>query len=70
MMLGNREKINMYVIVYDFGTSAVKTCLFDIGSEIRLIASSTGSYGLYISDDGGAERRVVDISVAGKEDDI
>lgn len=46
----------MYIIIYDFGTSSVKTCLFDIGSEIRLIASSTGSYGLYISDDGGAEQ--------------
>ena len=46
----------MHIIIYDFGTSSVKTCLFDIGSEIRLIASSTGSYGLYISDDGGAEQ--------------
>ena len=46
----------MYVIVYDFGTSAVKTCLFDIDQEIRLLTSSTGSYGLYFSDDGGAEQ--------------
>ena len=46
----------MHIIIYDFGTGSVKTCLFDIGSEIRLIASSTGSYGLYISDDGGAEQ--------------
>ena len=46
----------MYIIIYDFGTSSVKTCLFDIDQEIRLLASSTGSYGLYISDDGGAEQ--------------
>ena len=46
----------MYIIIYDFGTSSVKTCLFSIDSEIRLVASSTGSYGLYISDDGGAEQ--------------
>lgn len=46
----------MYVIIYDFGTSSVKTCLFDIDSEIRLVTSSTASYGLYISADGGAEQ--------------
>ena len=46
----------MYIIIYDFGTSSVKTCLFNIDSEIDLLASSTASYGLYISDDGGAEQ--------------
>ena len=42
----------MYVIVYDFGTSSLKTCLFDVGSEIRLVAASTASYGLYILENG------------------
>ncbi len=46
----------MYIIVYDFGTSSVKTCLFEIDSQIRLAASASGNYGLYISDDGGAEQ--------------
>ena len=46
----------MYIIIYDFGTSSVKTCLFEIDSEIRLAASSSAGYGLYISDDGGAEQ--------------
>ena len=46
----------MYVIVYDFGTSSLKTCLFDVGSEIRLVAASTASYGLYILENGGAEQ--------------
>ena len=46
----------MYVIIYDFGTSSVKTCLFEIGSGIKLVASATAGYGLYISDDGGAEQ--------------
>ena len=46
----------MYIIVYDFGTSSVKTCLFDIDSEIHLVASSVGEYGLYISDNGGVEQ--------------
>lgn len=46
----------MYVIIYDFGTSSVKTCLFDIGSEISIVASSTAAYGIYISEDGGADQ--------------
>lgn len=46
----------MYIIVYDFGTSSVKTCLFDIDSEIHLLASSTAAYGTYISENGGAEQ--------------
>ena len=46
----------MYIIIYDFGTSSVKTCLFEISSEIRLVTASSAGYGLYISDDGGAEQ--------------
>jgi len=46
----------MHVIVYDFGTSSLKTCLFDIGSGIRLEAASTASYGLYVLENGGAEQ--------------
>ena len=46
----------MYIIIYDFGTSSVKTCLFHIDSQIHLIAGATAGYGLYISDDGGAEQ--------------
>ena len=46
----------MYIIIYDFGTSAVKTCLFEIDSKIQLAASATAGYGIYISDDGGAEQ--------------
>jgi len=46
----------MYVIIYDFGTSSVKTCLFAIDSEVRIVASATAAYGIYISEDGGAEQ--------------
>lgn len=46
----------MFVVIYDFGTSSVKTCLFNIDSQIHLVASSTAAYGLYITDDGGAEQ--------------
>ena len=46
----------MYVIVYDFGTSAVKTSLFDISSVVQMICHSNAEYGLYILDNGGAEQ--------------
>ena len=46
----------MYILIYDVGTSNVKTCLFEIDSQIRLVTSATAGYGLYISDDGGAEQ--------------
>ena len=46
----------MYIIIYDFGTSSVKTCLFAIDSEVRIVASATAAYGIYISEDGGAEQ--------------
>ena len=46
----------MYIIIYDFGTSSVKTCLFHIDSQIHLIARATDEYRLYISDDGCAEQ--------------
>ena len=46
----------MYIIVYDFGTGNVKTCLFEIDSEINLICYSTKSYALYTTDGGGTEQ--------------
>ena len=46
----------MYIIIYDFGTSNIKTCLYEINTEIKLVAASSASYGLYISDNGGAEQ--------------
>lgn len=46
----------LYVISYDFGTTGVKTCLFGIDEEIRLLESAYGGYGLYIMENGGAEQ--------------
>ena len=46
----------MYIIIYDFGTSSVKTCLFRIDSDIYLVTSASAGYGLYTSEDGGAEQ--------------
>lgn len=45
-----------YIIAYDCGTTGIKTCLFEIGEDIGLIASAYGRYGLYILDNGGAEQ--------------
>ena len=50
----------MYIIIYDFGTSSVKTCLFEIDSEIRLVSSALATYDVYISADGGAEQDVAE----------
>jgi xylulokinase len=48
----------MYIIIYDFGTSSVKTCLFKIDTEIHIAASSAAAYGIYFSENGGAEQNV------------
>jgi len=46
----------MYIIIYDFGTTNVKTCLFEIDSNIRLVANATASYSIDIMANGGAEQ--------------
>lgn len=48
----------MNVIVYDFGTSNLKTCLFNIDSEVRMVATSSAAYNLYVLKNGGAEQDV------------
>lgn len=45
-----------YVIAYDFGTTGVKTCLFEIGEDIRLLQSSYAGYDLFVLENGGAEQ--------------
>ncbi len=44
------------VITYDVGTTGMKTCLFEIGKEIKLLDSEMAEYGLYILEGGGAEQ--------------
>lgn len=44
------------VISYDIGTTGVKTCLFEITDEIKLLASTTEGYGLYVLENGGVEQ--------------
>ncbi|MCI8504904.1 MAG: carbohydrate kinase [Lachnospiraceae bacterium] len=45
-----------YVLAYDIGTTGVKTCLFSIEEQIRLVAGVSRGYGLYILENGGAEQ--------------
>lgn len=45
-----------HIIAYDFGTTGVKTCLFEIDKEIKMLASAYRGYGLYVLPDGGAEQ--------------
>lgn len=47
---------NAYVLAYDLGTTGVKTCIFEVGSTIKLISAAMEGYELYIFPDGGAEQ--------------
>lgn len=49
-----------YIISYDIGTTGNKTCLFEIGDTITLVASALGEYGLAIGANGEAEQEVDD----------
>ncbi len=45
-----------FILAYDIGTTGVKTCLFEVGNKIDLVAYASRGYGLYILDNGGAEQ--------------
>jgi xylulokinase len=45
-----------YVIAYDIGTTGVKTCLFEIDKNIKLISNAHEGYHLYMVGNGGAEQ--------------
>ncbi len=45
-----------YALAYDIGTTGVKTCLFEIDENIRLIAGESEGYQLYVLPGGGAEQ--------------
>jgi len=49
-----------YILSYDIGTTGSKTCVFEIGETIRLVASALSEYGLAIGEHGEAEQRVDD----------
>jgi len=45
-----------YVLAYDIGTTGIKTCLFEVESQIRELCSENMGYNLYTMEDGGAEQ--------------
>ncbi len=48
--------MDRYVIAYDVGTTGIKTCLIAIDNNIKIIASATKGYNLYVLEGGGAEQ--------------
>ncbi len=47
----------LLAITYDIGTTGVKTCLFEIGTTIKMIASAMEVYNLYVFPNGGVEQK-------------
>ena len=45
-----------YILAYDVGTTGIKTCICEIDKDIKILASASESYNLYVYDDGGAEQ--------------
>ena len=48
------------IIAYDIGTTGIKTCIYEISSSIKLLASSMESYELFILENGGIEQEPTD----------
>ncbi len=52
--------MSKYVITYDIGTTGIKTCLIEIAETMKIIASATEGYNLYVDEEtgvkGGAEQ--------------
>lgn len=48
--------MSTFVLAYDVGTTALKTCLFDLGEKIRLLAAAVEGYELFMVEDGGVEQ--------------
>ena len=44
-----------YVITYDIGTTGIKTCLIEIDKEMKILASATEGYGLYVDEETGVK---------------
>lgn len=47
--------MSKYVITYDIGTTGIKTCLIEIDREMKILASSTAGYNLYVDEETGAK---------------
>lgn len=47
--------MSKYVITYDIGTTGIKTCLIEINKEMKILASATEGYGLYVDEETGVK---------------
>ena len=54
-------KMPVNIITYDVGTTGIKTCLFQVGESLTLLASEMEGYELYILKNGGAEQDPLEI---------
>lgn len=47
--------MSKYVITYDIGTTGIKTCLIEIDETMKILASSTAGYNLYVDEETGVK---------------
>lgn len=47
--------MSKYVITYDIGTTGIKTCLIEIDATMKILASSTAGYSLYVDEETGVK---------------
>ena len=47
--------MSKYVITYDIGTTGIKTCLIEIDDTMKILASSTAGYNLYVDEETGVK---------------
>ena len=55
-LFGEIEMEKQYAIAYDIGTTGVKTCIFELAENLKLVAAASEGYKLYVFQDGGAEQ--------------
>ena len=48
--------MSKYVITYDIGTTGIKTCLIEIDKEMKILASATEGYNLYVDHKGSVQK--------------
>ncbi|GAB3081715.1 xylulokinase [Corynebacterium aquatimens] len=46
----------MFILAYDFGTTGVKSCLFDVSDSVVKVDSASQGYELHVLPDGGVEQ--------------
>ena len=43
--------MSKYVITYDIGTTGIKTCLIEVDETMKILASATEGYNLYVNEE-------------------